>query len=84
MFITHGCAPNFGVDARSTIAKTYFQKLLQFKNSENDVEIPGRMTTWTPGNNGEHVPKHNHILKLRFHDVNALNGSGAPAVDTGA
>ena len=28
--------------------------------------IPGRMTTWTPGNNGEHMPKHKHHLKLQF------------------
>ena len=71
LFMTHGCAPNSSVDARSTISETYFQKLRQFMNAKNEVLIPGRMTTWTPGNNGEHVPKHSHILKLKFTNLEA-------------
>ena len=79
LFITHGCAPNLGVDARSTISSMYFQKLKQFARQDGSVIIPGRMTTWTPGNNGEHMPKHSHELKLQI-----TNYSGPVQMNTGA
>jgi len=76
MFITHGCAPNSGVDARSTISVEYFKKLSQFAKPDGSVIIPGRMTTWMPGNGGEHVPIHQNELKLTFVNTKSDNGFG--------
>ncbi len=57
-FVSFGCPPNSGVDARSTIAVEYFAKLKQFADPfDGSVILPGEFQTWQPGSPispGEH------------------------------
>jgi len=67
VFITYGCAPGGTVDARSTIAVKYFEKLREFARPDGTVLVPGKMITWrNPGNGGEHFSKHSNDLKLNI------------------
>ena len=88
LFITHGCAPSTTVDAMSTISKKYFEKLRSFAKADGTVIIPGRMGTWTPGNNGEHFMKYSNDLKLQFNgfsgSVSLNNNANSAAADAQA
>ena len=65
-FITHGCGPNKGVDARSSIAVEYFKRLKKQAKPDGTTIIPGSLLKWTPGNGGEHLPRCQDDLKLKF------------------
>ena len=65
-FITHGCGPNKGVDARSSIAVEYFKRLKKQAKPDGTTIIPGSLLKWTPGNGGEHGLLYQNDLKLKF------------------
>ena len=49
-----GCAPNKGVDAKSTIAVDFFKELRRVANPMNGrVKLPDDMIYWHPGKDGE-------------------------------
>ena len=48
-----GCAPNGGVDAKSTIAVDFFKELRRVAEPRGRVKLPHDMFTWHPGKGGE-------------------------------
>ena len=48
-----GCKENGGVDEKSTLCVTFFQKLREFANPANgSVRLPEALLLWKPGKDG--------------------------------
>lgn len=66
-FLTFGCMAGLTVSGVSTLAVSFIEKLKSLCTlPDQSIEFPSQeFFTWTPGNDGHHLPKYKNILQFR-------------------